>query len=520
MGLFGLVLLLGCTLGESAPRTPEDVGREAGDEAPVERTASAEATARASELLDRAREAYGAAEIERALETATEVVAEFPATDSALPARLVAARSALALGNYEQALDLAEEARAAAEDPGLAAEADELAELAGDALAPPAPEPVVIGVVLPRTGPRVLVRYADWVLEGIELAVAEAERVQGRRIELVVADDSGGARVREAVASLERRGSLAIIGPLLPEHLMHAAGARRSDRLVLISPTATEAPRWRQSYSVNATDARGARELGRYATDLGLEQAAVLYPRADEYERKATAFAAAFRESGGRVRAMVPYDSGTTTFQPHMERILERVAPEEPTFPGDTVEQRPFALFVPAPQRDVPQIAPQVSFYGLDSAGVQIFGDAAWASAAVRRVVPKRDLEGVIAASHFPPNGGAALADSAFIRAYEQRYRRTLDNPLPAFGYDAAHLLLQAMPNRMLTPAALARRFQLLARIRGATGVLSVRDGEVVRIPYLVRIRRGDLVPAPFSWEYELPVPRPPKPDSVEGGIR
>jgi hypothetical protein len=172
--------------------------------------------------------------------------------------------------------------------------------------------------------------------------------------------------------------------------------------------------------------------------------------------------------------------------------------------------QRPFALFVPAPQRDVPQIAPQVSFYGLDSAGVQVFGDDAWASSAVRRVVPARDLEGVIATSHFQPDEAFALADSAFTRAYEQRYRKTLENSLPAYGYDAARLLLEALPNRQLTPEALALRFHLLARISGATGVLSVRNGEVVRVPYLVQIRSRDLRRAPEPWVYEMPAPKPP----------
>ncbi|MFP4623515.1 MAG: ABC transporter substrate-binding protein, partial [Gemmatimonadota bacterium] len=287
------------------------------------------------------------------------------------------------------------------------------------------------------------------------------------------------------------------------------------------------------TYSISASDARGARELGRYAADVGLRQAAILYPRIPEFQRKAEAFAAEFEALGGEVRTMVPYDSGTTTFAGHMERIMAAVAPGAAmpdsawpagaaagvAEPGNSaawrgrVPQEPFALFVSAPQRDVPQIAPQVSFYGLDAAGAQVLGDEAWASAAVRRVVPKRDLQGVIAASRFPPERADAPADPAFVQAYEARYRRSLDNELPALGYDAAHLVLQALPNRMLTPSALARRFHFLAGIRGATGLLSVRSSEVVRTPYLVMIREGRLVPAPYPWEYEMPVPKPPAPD-------
>ncbi|NIP82104.1 MAG: hypothetical protein GWM90_23935, partial [Gemmatimonadetes bacterium] len=48
------------------------------------------------------------------------------------------------------------------------------------------------------------------------------------------------------------------------------------------------------------------------------------------YERKAEAFAVEFETLGGEVRTMVPYDSGTTTFGPHMDRILGAVAPRAP----------------------------------------------------------------------------------------------------------------------------------------------------------------------------------------------
>jgi len=327
--------------------------------------------------------------------------------------------------------------------------------------------------------------------------------------------------------------------------------------MVLVSPTSPEEPGESEAYSINSSDARGAQALGRFAFELGLRQAAFLYPRIAEFERKAQAFAVEFEALGGEIRTLVPYDSGTTTFAPHMNRILAAVAPVavtdtfatgagvpwndtvgarlvqglvEPSVDpyGDGAEdawhgrppQQPFALFVAAPARDVRQIAPQLSFYGLDSAGVQVFGDEGWASAPVRRVVPARDLENVIASSRFPPDRADATADPDFVREYEARYRRSLDNELPALGYDAANLIMQALPNRLLTAEAVARRFHLLAGIRGATGLLSVRANRVVRTPYLVVIREGELEPAPYPWEYQLPSPKPPLPsDNMDGGI-
>lgn len=573
-----LVAGLACTVGEARPVPPGPEAEAPADTAAVEEVAADTAVEleayRATDLLIRSQLAYEAAAVDSALTLAEQVLLEYPGSSAAEPARWLGARAAFSLGRYEQARDMA--LNYADRQPSgsrLADQARSLAELAEDAMAAPADRPV-IGAVLPRSGPRVLVRYADWLLEGIRLAVEEAEQQQGRAIDLVVVDDAGGSRTGAAVAELERQGALAIIGPLLPRQLPVAASARRDPRRVLVSPTASGTSTWPTTYSVSGGDGRGAQHLGRYAADAGFTQAALLYARGREYERKAEAFAVEYEALGGDVRTMVPYDSGTTTFGPHMNRILAAVGPgggpsmmdtvlvdslvalgiltdraAALAMPPDTLRklagllvpsdsmagaldtagfrqharepwlggsgQRPFALFVAAPRQDVPKIAPQVAFYDLDSAGVQVFGDEAWASPEVRRVVPARDLEGVMAASPFPPERADATADPAFVDLYESRYRRSLDNRLPALGYDAAHLVLQALPNRMFRPDALARRFDFLAGIRGATGELSVRAGRVVRTPYVVTIEDGELKPAPSPWEYEMPEPLPPLPDST-----
>jgi ABC-type branched-subunit amino acid transport system substrate-binding protein len=485
-----LALAVGCTVGEARPAepAPEAIPEEQRPTPPA--TVGPEAEARAAEGVERAAAAYAVGEVTRALRLAREVLADYAATRAADQALWVAARSSFAVGRYDEARRLAERYVAAQPAGSVAAqEARALVSLATDAQASPT-RGVVVGALLPRTGPDVLVQYGDLVLEGIRLAVRQAERQQGRSIELVVADDGGGSRTGAALAELERRGVAAVIGPLLPQQLFAVGTARTNPGLLMVSPTIPDASELRNVYTVGGGDTRGAVELARYAVRLGMREGAILHARGPEHERRASAFAAEFQARGGRVLTTVPYDSGTTTYATEMRRILSAVGP-------DQRDGRPFALFVAAPDRDVPQIAPQVSFYGLDVAGARVLGDAVWASDVVRRLVANRDLEGVVAAASLPADRATGVADPDFIELFEQAYRRSLSNVLPALGYDAAHMILQALPNQSVTPDAVTRRFELLAEVRAATGTLSVRDARLVRTPHLVVIRNGRLEPAP-----------------------
>ena len=102
--------------------------------------------------------------------------------------------------------------------------------------------PLRIGVIVTNTGSAVLRRYAELVLEGIELG-AEADRTPRRDVEIVVRDDGGtAAGAARAVRELEQAGVRVVVGPLVEDALAAAANARSSDNLVLLSPTATARP--------------------------------------------------------------------------------------------------------------------------------------------------------------------------------------------------------------------------------------------------------------------------------------
>lgn len=350
----------------------------------------------------------------------------------------------------------------------------------------------VLGAVVSQSGSPYLERYGALVLEGIRLAVERHNASGGRPVELVVLDDAGDpARAAQLVAQLEQQGAVGIVGPLLPPAVAAAARARSDTLLAIVSPTAPDEARLANVYTLNTGDTRGAEALAAYAVRSGLGSVGLLYPSSPEYRRQARAFRQALVAAGGSVVADVPYEPGTTTFAAAFQTL---------------VEAQPQAVFIPAPERDVRQVAPQVVYYGLQ--GVQVLGGEAWTSEEVLRQVAARYLEGVVAATPlYRPSRELGWRD--FVALYESAYRQSLANPIPALGYDAATLLLTALGGDR---EGMARRLAGTAELRGATGVFTIREGSVERRPFLVRIAQGELVPiAPESTLFRSPFPGGPR---------
>jgi|GEM_PF-546450 len=452
----------GCTVGETgAPEQPGRVTTGAQDAA-------------AAELLASARRALEAGEAAEALRTANRIMELHSRTPAALPARWVGARAAYELGDYGVAIELAE-SYASRVGGREAEEARALVERARTARARAA-ETIRVGAILPETGPDYLRQYGELVMQGIQLAFDDA----GRGIELVVLDDAGDPlRSAQVLDELESRGVRAVIGPMLTRGLVEAARARDGE-LVLVSPTASETPSGlRGAYTLNAPDTRGADSIARYAVAAGAQTAAILFPRMIQHEQEAYAFRETFEGAGGHIVEWIGFDSATTTFAAQLERVAQA---------------GPDVMFLPLSPRVVRLLAPQISYYGLDS--LVVLGNDAWVDPEVLRLVSPGFLEGVVAAAQ----QGAALQGPAwtdFVQVYEQRYRRSLDNPFPALGYDAARLVIDALVPGQNDPAEVARRLAAGLEVEGASGTLAVREGTLTRRPFLVRIRNGALEPAP-----------------------
>lgn len=349
---------------------------------------------------------------------------------------------------------------------------------------PPAPVPppaeratVAIGVILPQTGPSYLQPYAEAVLEGVRVAVAEHEAAGRQQVELLVRDDSGSARsAANAVRELGSEGVVAVIGPLTDETLAAAARARASTDLLMIGPTATLPSSLANVYAFNVEDTASASALGRYAGSTK-RPSGVLHASTPSNTAEARAFARAATAAGGPPPVLVSFEPNATTMAAEIRRL--RAA---------GVQQ----VFITANVRAIRQLIPQLGYYGL--ADAQVLGGELWASEDFRRDVPRAQIEGVIVATVLP-RSNPAVGWGAFEDAYGSMYKRSLTSAIPALGYDAAKLILDAKPEGRVSRSDVSREARRTDWTTGATGIFRLNAGAATRRPFLMRIRAGALEP-------------------------
>ena len=246
--------------------------------------------------------------------------------------------------------------------------------------------------------------------------------------------------------------------------------------------------------------------LAQWSASASAGPIAIIHPSFGSSAEEARAFAQDYRSRGGEVPRLLPYDPGTTFFE---TQIREAIA------------LRPAAVLLPIPVEDVAALAPQVTFFGLDTLGIRIMGTGGWTDPVTLEDVSVRHLTGVVAATPDRPGNGDAGWDR-FQTAYEQFYQRTFrGSQMPALGYDATSLLLAAVRSGARTPEAIGRAVEQLQRFEGATGALSVTEGRIARTHNVVCFDGREMLPA---LPGRLPVlqyrayPPDPETDSIPEG--
>ena len=362
-----------------------------------------------------------------------------------------------------------------------------------------------IGAILPTSGSPSLRQFADGIQEGIRVALQMFGQAEGIRAatELVIQDSGGdivGARI--AFSAMEASEVLGVIGPLQEGALSEVAGQVQRP-LAVISPTSPVVPEGSPGvYSLSNADPGAARALARYAISSDLYTAVVVYPESTDGAYEARAFSEAFQSYGGLILDEISYLAGTTFFEEQL-RQAEALLPD--------------VLVLPLPARDVELIAPQVTFYGLDSLEIRILGTNGWSEEAMLSRVDTRHTNGVVTASPQPAEGELE-GYLRFVEAYESYYQRTLPDRVPALGYDAAALLLEAIRRGASTPGDLLETLETMPGFSGATGRLFVDDGRVVRDHFVGCLQDRQMLDLADGARAD-PILMPPLPDRETDSI-
>ena len=358
----------------------------------------------------------------------------------------------------------------------------------------------VLGVLLTQTGPPSLARLAELVEEGVR-AAAEAMPIAGR-LQILVEDDRGTPEgAAEGMGRLEQAGAVAVVGPLGAAGLAAAALAR-TQPVPLISPTAPASVIGEEHvYTLGGFDPDAPLALAGWAVGAGLQRVALIHPRGGAPEQEALSFEQAFRAAGGTVLGRLPYDIGTTHFEPQI---------------GGAIALEPDAVVLPLPAEDVETVAPQITFFGVDTLDIRVIGTSGWTRPEVLSTVAPRHTNGVVAVTAEVAEGFEEGAE-ALVRAYESIFQRTLRSPVPAVGFDAASLLLQALRTGARSPDRVADALARVDSFPGATGRLGLDDGRIVRRHRVVCIQERELLPI-VPGERPVLIDRRPPPDST--GVR
>ncbi len=337
----------------------------------------------------------------------------------------------------------------------------------------------VLGVILADEGSPGMRQLSQQVRDGVEVALLD-ERFRGG-VQLRAAEDGGSsARSAAAIGAVEEGAAFAVLGPLSDPGVVEAARARRRG-VPIVSPTARALPAGLEGvYSIAGADPRASQALADQAWRDGMRQVVIFHRNDREEIAEYEWFRQAFEARGGQVMRSWSYNPGATTFQEQLQAIARL---------------QPRGLVVFLPPEDVELVAPQLAFYGVDDVeGLHIYGGTAWTTQGVLQGVPVRHTDGVRSVASHVGSGFGPEWDR-FVTAYEAHFQRTLRNPVPGLGWDAARIVLEAALIGGSTPEGVARGLREIRDLPGATGTFSWIDGRLSRTYYPVRIENRALVP-------------------------
>ncbi|MCZ0732899.1 ABC transporter substrate-binding protein [Phreatobacter sp. AB_2022a] len=295
-----------------------------------------------------------------------------------------------------------------------------------------AQEVVKIGLILPMTGQSA--STGRQIEAAAKLYMAQnGQAVAGRRIELIVRDDTGAADVTRRIAQeLIVNEKVAAIGGfgLTPLAFAAAPLATQSKTPMIVMAAATSAITEQSPFIVRTsfTLPQATQPIADWAAKNNIRKVISLvtdYAPGIDAEK---AFKERFGRTGGEVTAEVRVPLRNPDFAPFLQRVADA---------------KPDALFVFVPSGIGGQFVKQFVERGLDKAGVKLIGTGDVTDDDLLNDMGDAII-GVVTSHHY-----SAAHNSSENRAFVQAFRAANPNMRPNFmavgGYDGMHLFYEAL---------------------------------------------------------------------------
>lgn len=316
---------------------------------------------------------------------------------------------------------------------------------------------------------------------GIMLAVEERNAkggVKGKKIVVKTYDDQG--KTQEAGTAVTRLITDDKVTALLGEvaSSLSIAGGRVAQQygVPMISPSSTNEQVtqigdmiFRVCFVDSFQGLVGAKFLKE---NLELTNVAILYDQAQAYSKGlAGDFKKAFTEMGGTITTEQAYTGGDPDFSAQLGTIRESGAQ---------------AIYLPGYYTDVGNIALQARRLGIT---VPFMGGDGWDSGKLAEIGGEA-LEGSYYSNHYS-HEEEREAVQEFVKKYKEKHGQVPDG-LAALGYDAAHILFEAMER---APAwdgkTLAKAIAETKDYSAVTGIITIDENRDARKPAVILQMKG-----------------------------
>lgn len=292
-------------------------------------------------------------------------------------------------------------------------------------------DPIRIGLPMPLTG--VLATVGQQAMAGARLYMTlHGDTVAGRKIELIVRDDTSASDVSKRIAQeMIVNDKVDIIGGgLTPNVLAIAPLVTNSKTATVVMVSGTSFVTERSDYFVRTSWTHGqqASVLADWAFKNGSKKVTIISSDWAPGAEASGVFTEFFTKAGGQIIDTIKVPLANPDFAPFLQRARDTGA--------DTL-----FVFVPAGQAAV--FAKQFTERGLDKSGIKLIGPG--------DISDDHDLPGMSDAMIGTVTAGFYSADhnsplnAKYVAAFQKAYPNMRPNFISVSAYDGMHLIYQAL---------------------------------------------------------------------------